>query len=471
MHTAYRLACTALLGLAGTWFACAGYAADANYTVSADAELNRFDVRACFPDRLPAALVAYDAQARRYLAGMTVTRNDMRRALQPRGPRVPLPGRGTDGCVDYTVALDSTPTATRHRGIHRVGRDLVFSPHLLIWYPESRDMTIELAFDLPAGVRVSAPWPRAADAVFHPGERLPDWDARIALGYFDVDAITMPGGTVELAITGDLPVRKRDGLRDWITQGAQALVDVSGRLPVPRLQVLVVPLGRGGEPVPWGEVQRGGGDAVHLFIDERRPIAEFHADWTLVHELSHLLHPPLDVEGRWFSEGVASYYQNTLRARTGMLSPIQAWRKLHAGFERGRNATLPDLSLLEASEHMMRDRAFQRVYWSGAAIALLADVELRRRSGGAKSLDTAMAALQACCLPAQRQWSSVALMTRLDAMSGTDVFTRLYSRHARASEFPDLRPVYAHLGLEVQGGKLHTHDHAAGARLRRDVMQ
>ncbi len=75
----------------------------------------------------------------------------------------------------------------------------------------------------------------------------------------------------------------------------------------------------------------------------------------LVHELSHLLHPVIDGYDRWLSEGIASYYQNVLRARAGLRSAQWSWDALHAGFERGIRSTQRGRSLAEVSESMMRD--------------------------------------------------------------------------------------------------------------------
>jgi predicted metalloprotease with PDZ domain len=232
-----------------------------------------------------------------------------------------------------------------------------------------------------------------------------------------------------------------------------------------------VPIGDGREPVPWGEVQRGGGDAVHLYINQRLPAEEFMADWVLVHELSHLLHPVIDSPDRWLSEGIASYYQNVLRARAGLNSAHVAWNRLHAGFERGIGATSRGRSLAEASETMMRDRSFMRVYWSGAAIALLADVELRRRSAGAQSLDTALAAFRRCCLPAERSWSAGELMQKLDQLTGVTVFMDLYREHVDADEFPELGALYRQLGLQsMSATSLRLDPTAPGAAICEAIM-
>jgi len=195
------------------------------------------------------------------------------------------------------------------------------------------------------------------------------------------------------------------------------------------------------------------------------------ADWVLVHELSHLLHPSIVNRDRWLSEGLASYYQNVLRARAGLLSDQWAWTELHAGFERGVRGTSPGRSLSEVSETMMRDHSFMRVYWSGAAIALLADVELRRRSGGSKSLDTALAAFRDCCPPSDGRWSARELMRRLDQLTGETVFMDLYRENIDSDDFPDLQAVYRELGLHPMGATdLRVDPTAPGAAICRAIM-
>ena len=86
---------------------------------------------------------------------------------------------------------------------------------------------------------------------------------------------------------------------------------------MPQAQILVVPGARGPEPTPWAYVVRGGSPAAHFFINQRRPIREFFEDWTAVHELSPPAVAVCQCRRFWLSEGVATYYQNVLRARGG----------------------------------------------------------------------------------------------------------------------------------------------------------
>ena len=90
-----------------------------------------------------------------------------------------------------------------------------------------------------------------------------------------------------------------------------------------------------------------------------------------------------------------------------------------------------------------------KVYWSGAALALMADVTLRERSNGEESLDAVLDQLQACCLPSAETWTGPELMTKLDSMLSTPVFMPLYRRHADTAGFPDVTGTLEKLGVHI----------------------
>ena len=91
-----------------------------------------------------------------------------------------------------------------------------------------------------------------------------------------------------------------------------------------------------------------------------------------------------------------------------------------------------------------------KIYWSGAALALMADVELRNRSGGTESLNTVLDKLQGCCLPARRLWSGPKLFKKLDTLLDDPqkpVFMPLYRQVADARDFPDIKTLLDDLGV------------------------
>jgi len=251
--------------------------------------------------------------------------------------------------------------------------------------------------------------------------------------------IQLRGATLELEIRGSVGERNTTKLARWVRESASQVTLAYGRFPVPTPRVIIVPSRSdpwgGDSPVPFGRVTRDGGETVELYVDVSRSLADLSSDWTATHEFSHLLLPRISWRQKWISEGFASYYQNVLMARAGRYSTEQAIEKLAQGFGRGRGSR-PELSLNEASREGVR-RARYKIYWSGAAIALLADVALRERSGGAESLDVVLDRFQHCCLPSQRRWSGTELFTRFDSLIEEPLFMPLYRKYADTAGFPD----------------------------------
>jgi predicted metalloprotease with PDZ domain len=245
-------------------------------------------------------------------------------------------------------------------------------------------------------------------------------------------------------------------------------VPVLGHFPRERVQVIVVPIGARSEPVPWAHVLRGGGPAVEFFVDPNWPLEEFDADWTATHEFSHLLLPYVAYNDRWLSEGLASYYQNVLRARDGRLDEREAWQALHAGFRRGRKATR-DETLRQATR--AGRGATMRIYWAGAALALEADVRLRQATGGDLSLDEALRRFNECCVEAGGSWRALDLLAELERLTGLGVFRDLARDYPSMRSFPDLQPLYRELGLVAEDGLLRLGAGAEHTGLRRDIMQ
>lgn len=252
-------------------------------------------------------------------------------------------------------------------------------------------------------------------------------------------------------------------LQRWAAEAARATTPVAGRFPLERSRVEIRQRrGPGASPVPWGQTSRRGTVSVLLYVREDATLPQLRADWTAVHEFSHLFHPFLGREGRWMAEGLASYYQNVLRARAGLLTPGEAWRRLHAGFGRGRRATTA-VPLSSSSGH----RGPMRVYWAGAAYWLQADLALRARGS---SIDAVLAAHARCCLDGNARVAPLAFARALDRIDGHGLFERLYREAAAATAFPDLDAAYAALGLHASDRGLAFDDDPGKARLRAAIM-
>ncbi len=280
--------------------------------------------------------------------------------------------------------------------------------------------------------------------------------------------VKIPGATLRIELQQPIDDEKAAQIIEWLRSASANVSLAYGRFPNPSPRIVVIPADSharaGGSPVPFGRVTRNREETIELYVNIERPIEEFYDDWTATHEFSHLMLPSLHGRHRWISEGFASYYQNVLMSRAGRYTPERAWEKLHAGFERGR-ASRPELSLNDAAAAGVR-QARMKIYWSGAAIALLADIELRERSGGKESLDIALERLQSCCLPATRSWSGPELFTRLDSLLDREVFMPLYRRYANKAGFPDVSDALVRLGVDVRADSVRLQQGAALAPIR-----
>ncbi|MBB1059876.1 hypothetical protein [Marilutibacter spongiae] len=273
-------------------------------------------------------------------------------------------------------------------------------------------------------------------------------------------ALDMPGGELRIELPEAAPARRRM-LQAWVDEVAAGIPATFGRWPLQRAWVRIVEIdSRDRSPVPWGQTKRGGASpGVLLYVRRDAGLAELRADWTATHEFAHLFHPYLGREGRWLAEGLASYYQNVVRARAGTMAPREAWRALDAGFRRGERETVDGpLASAGRGETM-------RVYWAGAAFWLEADLALRRRG---QHLDQVLADHAACCLATAPPRDPAAFVAALDRVAGTSVLAPLYRRHAAARSFPALAGSYATLGLRREGDALRFD--AAGREARTAIM-
>lgn len=471
------VSCLAVLGLLAAGAAGAEERVH-RYRVSLDETLRSMSVRACFAGAVPEVLAveSYDATTAFVEGRMVVP--ETRKSIAPNGTEMSLKGLPENACIEYSVNLDRARSGHDHSGntTRRVGKDLFTEVGVWFWRPSrlGTDENIHVTFDLPAGVSVSAPWRPAAPEDGRPTYRVGrgayDRPSAVAFGRFREQAIEVPGASLRLAVLDGSPPADEPAMRAWIEDAARSVAAVYGRFPVPSPQVLVMPGARAAEPTPWAYVLRGGQAAAHFFVNQRRPLAEYVEDWTAPHELSHLFLPYVNSTDAWLSEGMATYYQNVVRARSGAITPAEAWQRMHSGFRRGIDKSQKDQSLALATERMFREGGYMRVYWHGTAILLAADVELRKRSGGAQSLDSVLERFGRCCLDPDVEWTARKVFARFDEISGTDIFTRLYEREVQSPRFMDLAPVYAELGLVALGGKVELRDDAPGAVIRDAIM-
>jgi hypothetical protein len=279
------------------------------------------------------------------------------------------------------------------------------------------------------------------------------------------------GAILNIEVRQPIDEKKALEIIEWVRSTALTVNRTYGRFPNPAPRIIVIPTEDsawgGDSAVIFGRVTRRGQETIELFVNPNRPIDEYYADWTATHEFSHLMLPLLSQRYRWISEGFASYYQNILMSRAGRYTPEIAWQRLIEGFERGAQSR-PELSPNQAAEDGIR-QARMKVYWSGAAIALMADIRLRQRSNGGESLDTVLGQLQECCLPSKRRWSGNSLFKKLDSFLESPVFMPLYRQYANEDGFPDMAPLLGDLGIELTAAGVVFDDGKQLSAIRRAI--
>jgi predicted metalloprotease with PDZ domain len=112
-----------------------------------------------------------------------------------------------------------------------------------------------------------------------------------------------------------------------------------------------------------------------------------------------------------------------------------------------------------------------RVYWSGAALMLMADMQLREASNGRQSLDTALKSLSACCMGNGKTWRAREMFAQLDELTNTEIFSGLYQKYVHEEGFPDLRSTWYKLGVNTLHNQVSLSDDAPMSAVRSAIMK
>jgi len=258
-----------------------------------------------------------------------------------------------------------------------------------------------------------------------------------AKGYAE---LAVADGTFLIDWRGDFTPEQQTKLEIWLNAAGEAIALVHGELPRPVIRIAMQPY-PASTAVPFARVLRQDPQGVLFYINPDRPLEEFISDWTAYHELAHLFIPYPGMPDIWFSEGLASYYQNIVQYRAGLLTEAQARQKLLDGFERGRlESQHAALTLTQLSEEMRERHAYMRVYWSGALYFLEADLALRdatRSDQQFNSLDAVLHEYGNCCVRTTGRRTGRQIAAEFDRIARTSLFVPLYDNYAASLEIPD----------------------------------
>jgi hypothetical protein len=291
-----------------------------------------------------------------------------------------------------------------------------------------------------------------------PGAFLGDRMPYAAFDRLPATRLAVAGGEIAVGIAPgalDLP---RAILLAWVERSASAVAAYYGRFPAQHLRLLVVP--RAGRGVSGGRTWGHRGAAIRITVGAQATEADLAQDWVLVHELTHLAFPSVAPRHHWIEEGLATYVEPIARARAGQRDPAIVWGEMMAGLPKG----LPQAG----DRGLDHTPTWGRTYWGGALFALLADVEIRRRTDNRRGLQDALRAI----LAAGNIESSSPLPALLDAgdrATGVPVLSALYARMKDQPAPVDLDALWRELGVVDDGGRARFDDAAPLAAVRRAI--
>lgn len=328
--------------------------------------------------------------------------------------------------------------------------------------------TVRTRFELPAGWSVSTPWPRERD-VYTMDATAMRWEGYTLLGPLSREELTLEGAVFDVTREGFSGVRSPPVDR-WLGDAWRAVRSLVPNARPPRVQVWLRAAPGSREPVAFGLVSRGGGPSVMLFVDPEATPEALARDWQATHELVHLAHPVFLDRDAWLREGVATWYQEVLRARSGAQTAAAAWSTLLEGLALGASER-SGATLADESAAMGRTRRYHRVYWWGVAVALTVDVTLRRESRGAASLDAALRALYDAALrEPERAWGARDAVEVMERATGVPLWERVVLPALSSTEFPDVEATLRALGVQRGPDGVARFDGAAPLANIRDAI-
>ncbi|MBM3601660.1 MAG: hypothetical protein FJX35_25985 [Alphaproteobacteria bacterium] len=367
----------------------------------------------------------------------------------------------------YRLALGGDGAA--QSGVAAVGRSVMAELETWLLRPASDDTLVRLRPRLPADFVAALPFKQADGAYVIPASLVPR-AGYTAFGRLVETTLALPGPGFSAWNPGTTPARLRivrlDGTLDledarlfrWVERSALAVARYWRGFPVADALLIVVPMtGRSG--VVFGRVVPAGGISIMLQLGEHAGAGALDQDWVLVHELTHTASPFM-ARGFWLMEGLATLIEPIVRARAGWLTPEAVWAEFAQGMPRGLDAM---------TRTGLQGSGRAGIYWGGALLLLLADVDIRRSSEGRRGLENCLLDVLRQGGDATERWTPEAFMAACDRAIGRPVLAGLAERHRFGGSPVELDALWRRLGVVREGGEVRLVD-APEAWLRDAIL-
>jgi predicted metalloprotease with PDZ domain len=246
-------------------------------------------------------------------------------------------------------------------------------------------------------------------------------------------------------------------IAEWVNRAALAVSNYFGRFPVKTLYIGVHT--DSGRPVGGGVTH--GASRIDVRLGPDVQAEDLREDWILTHEMFHLAFPTLKRRYLWMMEGLSDYLEPVARARVGQLTAREVWREFVEGLPQG----LPN-----ADDHGLDNSSSRkRIYWGGNLFWLLADVQIRVRTGNRHSVDDAIRAILDAGGNGDADWSIERIIRVGDKATRTTVLKELYAQ--LGTERGDIRldSLWKSLGVVYRHRSVRFDDSAPWAPFRASI--
>ncbi len=466
----WRLAGAFALALVGAP-ACAGRAPPARpeaggawrYRVEAGPGARELAIEAEFAGGVPEEFSVGEG-AEPFVRGVEIERGGAWRPLPPRGDSWFAPSCVARGCrVRYRFLLAEAAAALDDldRAVAQGGEAFLAPPSTWLLRPLGGRGRVRLSVAMPPGVEFVTGLRREGPGGAFALEAGDLADAPYSgFGRFRVRALGLAGGErLALAFAPGPLGLDDERLASYVASSAAGVASFYGRFPVDGALVVVVPVeGRG---VLFGKASGNGGASVVMLMGASLSEADLRRDWVMTHELVHLGFPWLARRHLWLEEGLATYVEPLVRLRAGLVEPEALWGEFVERMPQG----LPRAG----DRGLDHTPTWGRTYWGGAIFCLLADVEIRRRTGGARSLEDALRGVVRAGGNASARWRIDDALAAGDRAVGVSVLRELYRAMADRPGEVDLPKLWRELGVRAEGGRVRFDDAAPLASIRRGI--
>jgi hypothetical protein len=246
----------------------------------------------------------------------------------------------------------------------------------------------------------------------------------------------------------------------WIERSMAIVAHYYGQFPAKELRIRIS--SSGGGRVRHGTTYGMRVPFIRLQIGREVTAEELRDDWVLVHEMVHLALPEVGDDHLWLTEGLSTYVEGIARMHAGELRADRVWGEQVRSMPNG----LPR----SGDEGLDHTHTWGRTYWGGALFCLLADVEIRKKTGNRFGLRDAMSAVLRGSGGVSFEWPIERVLKTGDEATGTTVLQDLYAQMSDKPVSPDLDDLWKQLGIRQRGDGVELLDDAPLAATRKAIM-